>query len=244
MAMPDGFRVRQLDGKPATGKDLTSSVDLVYHNTRMAIMTGDYAPDASLKLQELASANGVSMIPVREALRLLEAEGFVEIIPNRGAKVAPLSLDDFLDVHQTRVVVECEALRQAIPNITSRHIAQARRLNARLVKQKAQRGNPTYDDHRAFHFTLYEPSGSRWLLRLIAVIWDHTERYRRIGAHFVTPDEVGEEHERIVAAAERQDHAAAEQALRDHLDKTLVIVEQALRDQAIELEEAAITTAD
>jgi len=242
--MPDGVRVRQTDGKAVTGRDLTSSVDVVYRNTRMAIMTGEYAPDASLKLQELAAANGVSMIPVREALRLLEAEGFVEIIPNRGAKVAPLSLDDFLDVHQTRVVVECEALRQAIPAISARHIARARRLNARLVRQKAQRGNPTYDDHRAFHFTLYEPSGSRWLLRLIGVIWDHTERYRRIGAHFVTPDEVGEEHERIVAAAERGDLAAADRALRDHLDKTLVIVERALRAQAEPADEAAVATAD
>jgi DNA-binding GntR family transcriptional regulator len=232
--MPDHRRLSRLNGNAPTAKDLTSSVELVYQNTRMAIMTGDYAPEASLRLQELAAQNGVSMIPVREALRLLEAEGFVEIIPNRGARVAPLSVDDFLDVHQTRVVVECEALRQAIPHMTPQRIARARRLNARLVNQKAQRGNPSYDDHRAFHFTLYEPSGSRWLMRLIGIIWDHTERYRRQGAHFVTPEQVGEEHERIVAAAERKDTAGADQALRDHLTKTLVIVEQALRDQAIQ----------
>ena len=232
--MPESSRTGRPDGKSATRNDLVSSVDLVYRNAKMAIMTGEYAPEAALRLQELAATNGVSMIPVREALRLLEAEGFVEIVPNRGAKVAPLSIADFIDLHQTRVVIECEALRQAIPHITPQQIARARRYNAKLVKQKLQRGNPSYDDHRAFHFTLYEPSGSRWLMQMIGTIWDHTERYRRLGAGFVTPDEVFEEHERIVTATERGDHAAADLALRSHLNKTLDIVRQALQSGVAE----------
>jgi GntR family transcriptional regulator, carbon starvation induced regulator len=209
-------------------KDLVSSVELVYRNTRMAIMTGNYPPGASLRLQELAAQNGVSMIPVREALRLLEAEGFVDIIPNRGARVAPLSVEDFRDVHQTRIVLECEALRQAIPHMTEQDISTARRLNARIVDQMQQLGYASYEDHRAFHFTLYEPSSSRWMMRLIGIIWDHTERYRRQGARLVSPMLAGDEHERIVAAAERRDAEGAVQALQHHLGQTLDTVQATL----------------
>src|SRR5215213_6251912 len=149
--------------------DLTSSVELVYQRTRHAILTGDYSPGSPLRLQDLAARSGVSMIPVREALRLLEAEGFVESIPNRGARVAPLSMEDMLDVYRTRIVLELEALRQAIPMITPPVLAKARKLNNKIVRQFEQKGHAEYEDHRAFHFVLYEPSESHWLMRLIAL---------------------------------------------------------------------------
>ena len=210
------------------GGDLTSSVELVYQRTRRAILTGDYPPGAPLRLQELAAQNGVSMIPVREALRLLEAEGFVDAIPNRGARVAPLSVADLRDVYRTRIVLETEALLQSIPLITPRQLAKARRLNARLVRQMAQRGHAPYDDHRAFHFILYEPSGSRWLLRMIGIVWDHTERYRRQGSPLVTAELAGAEHEQIVAAVERRENDAAVRALVGHLQRSCDVIAQAL----------------
>ncbi|MGE3799360.1 MAG: GntR family transcriptional regulator, partial [Thermomicrobiales bacterium] len=164
---------------PNSNNDLISSVELVYQRTRRDIVAGELAPGSPLRLQELAARNGVSMIPVREALRLLEAEGFVDILQNKGARVAPLSLQDMQDVYRTRIVLESEALRQAIPHVTPQVIARARTLNAKLGRQKEKTGYVVYEDHRAFHFTLYEPSESRWLLRLISGTWDHTERYRR-----------------------------------------------------------------
>lgn len=207
-----------------SGGDLTSSVELVYQRTRRAILTGDYPPGSALRLQELANRNGVSMIPVREALRLLEAEGFVETIPNRGARVASLSLEDMLDVYRTRIVLEVEALRQAIPRITPQVLGKARRLNAKIVRQMAQRGYAQYEDHRAFHFLLYEPSGSKWLMRLISIVWDHTERYRRQGAPRVTPQAAEEEHERILARLEAGDAEGARAALRDHLEHSVAVL--------------------
>lgn len=210
------------------GSDLVSSVELVYQRTRRAILTGDYPPSSPLRLQELATLSGVSMIPVREALRLLEAEGFVDSIPNRGARVAPLSVEDLHDVYRTRIVLEVEALRQAFPRITPPQLAKARRLNARLVRQFARHGYANYDDHRAFHFLLYDPSASRWLLRLIAIIWDHTERYRRQGAPLVTGESAGEEHERIIAAVESGAVDSACQALVDHLEQACEVIAQAL----------------
>lgn len=201
--------------------DLTSSVELVYQSTRRAILTGDYAPGSPLRLQELAARNGVSMIPVREALRLLEAEGFVESVPNRGAHVAPLSMEDMLDVYRTRIVLELEALRQAIPNITPQVLAKARRSNKKIVRQFQQKGYAEYEDHRAFHFALYEPSGSKWLMRLIGIVWDHTERYRRQGASMVTPEMARQEHERILDLIAAGDAPGAIDALREHLESSV-----------------------
>jgi len=198
--------------------DLTSSVELVYQRTRHAILTGDYPPGSPLRLQDLASRNGVSMIPVREALRLLEAEGFVESIPNRGARVAPLSMEDMLDVYRTRIVLEVEALRQAIPRTTPAVLAKARRLNNKIIRQFVQRGHAEYEDHRAFHFALYEPSGSKWLLRLIAIVWDHTERYRRVGAVRVSAESARAEHELILDRIEARDIGGALMALTEHLE--------------------------
>src|SRR6478736_2795241 len=115
--------------------DLTSSVELVYRRTRHDIVSGELAPGVPLRLQELAARNGVSMIPVREALRLLEAEGFVDIHRNKGARVAPFSKEDMLDVYRTRLVLESEALRQAVPNVTPQLIATARTINEELGRQ-------------------------------------------------------------------------------------------------------------
>lgn len=198
--------------------DLTSSVELVYQRTRRAILTGEHPPGSALRLQELAERNGVSMIPVREALRLLESEGFVELIPNRGARVAPLSMADMLDVYRTRIVLEVEALRQAAPHITAPMLARAREINERIVRQFETKGYAEYDDHRAFHFALYEPSGSKWLMKLIAIVWDHTERYRRAGAPLVTPQSARAQHELILTRIAARDFDGAVRALTDHLN--------------------------
>jgi DNA-binding GntR family transcriptional regulator len=211
--------------------DLTSSVELVYQRTRRAILTGDYPPGSPLRLQDLAARNGVSMIPVREALRLLEAEGFVDSIPNRGARVAPLSMEDMLDVYRTRIVLEVEALRQAVPRTTPAVLLKARRVNDRIIRQFVQRGHAEYDDHRAFHFALYEPSGSKWLLRLIGIVWDHTERYRRIGASRVTAESARAEHESILDRIEAKDVDGALAALTEHLGHSVELLRKLFAEE-------------
>jgi DNA-binding GntR family transcriptional regulator len=210
--------------------DLISSVELVYQRTRHDIVSGELAPGSALRLQELAARNGVSMIPVREALRLLEAEGFVDILQNKGARVAPLSLQDMLDVYRTRIVLETEAIRQSAPHVTPQIVAKARKLNLKLGRQKERTGYVVYEDHRAFHFTLYEPSGSRWLLRLIGGVWDHTERYRRHVAPRVTSTSTVDEHERILASVECGDTDGAVRALQDHLEGSVGVLTAVFRE--------------
>lgn len=206
--------------RAAGSNELVSSVDLVYLRTRQAILSGELEPGFPLRVQELANRNGVSMIPVREALRKLESEGFVESIPNRGARVAPLSLDDMLDVYQVRIVLEVEALRQAIPHLTQAAIDRARVLNIRMHESNDLGGTPTQTLHHELHFLLYEPSGSRWLLKMIQSVWDHTERYRRAMAPHVDMNDSRMQHQRILDALEKQDDAGALRALELHLERS------------------------
>ena len=94
-----------------------SAPNTVREGLRRAILAGEFAPGSQLRQDELAQRFGTSRIPVREALRQLEAEGLVSILPNRGATVSSLSLDEVLELMEIRIALECRALRMAIPNM-------------------------------------------------------------------------------------------------------------------------------
>lgn len=206
-----------------------TSVDQVYGRTRAAILTGEYAPGMPLRLQELAEANAVSLIPVREALRLLESERLVESIPNKGARVASLSTDDVRSAYEARIVLEVEALRRAHEHLTEDDLRAARELANEMVEQFRE-GNDTagFDLHRKLHFALYEPSRSHWILNFISLMWDHTERYRRMATEIRRdPDGIGHEHLAVLDALEHADAASALVALKAHLEHTQAILIEA-----------------
>lgn len=204
----------------------SSQVERVYEAIRNAIISGEYPPGSPLRLQELANAHGVSFIPVREALRILETERLVDTVPNKGARVSDLSMDDMVDAYQTRTVLECDALRRAYPRIDAEAITIARRMKDQMVEHfNAGDREAGFELHRAVHFTIYELSQSRWLLHLIDILWSHTERYRRIATDLhPTYDHVGEEHAKVLDALEQRDIEGAEEALRLDLEHTADLI--------------------
>lgn len=194
-----------------------SRVDAVYRDLREAIIEGAYPPGSHLRLQELAATYGVSLIPVREAIRKLETERLVETFPNRGAKVAEISTADIADSYRARVLLETGTLRLAYPNIDAAVVAEARGIMASMVEafeqDEWQRG---LDLHRDLHFFIYERSESPWLVYVIEILWAHTERYRRLG----TPDPDGGEHAKMLDALGDSRIEAAVEALRFDLEST------------------------
>jgi len=103
--------------------ELITAVDVAYHGIRMSILNGEFGPGMQLKLQNLGDRYSMSLIPVREALRLLQAEGLVESVRNKGARVASISLDETIDVYRLRLVLETTALKLAFPHIDNELIA-------------------------------------------------------------------------------------------------------------------------
>ena len=146
-------------------------VDRVYRSTRAAIVDGTYAPDARLRLNTLARENEVSLIPVREALRLLERERLVIATPNKGARVAPVSLTCLTDLYRVRKIVEVEAIRLAAPKLRKDSITTLRELVDEMVARFDVEDDKGFLAlHRDFHFGIYDLSGSDWLRHIIEIL--------------------------------------------------------------------------
>jgi DNA-binding GntR family transcriptional regulator len=200
-----------------------SSVERAYQHIRRAIISGEYPPNSPLRLQRIATEAGVSIIPVREALRTLEGERLVRTEPNRGAIVAGVSLEDARDAYAMRILLETEAVRRSYEHLTLEVLEQVRELALEHLEQLSDGEAGDEAVHRDLHFAIYRPCGSPWLLRFIQTIWDHTERYRHVGR---SPDRVTSEHVAIVEALEQGDPEAAVEALREHLRNTLRAIEE------------------
>lgn len=213
----------------------TSLVDKAYHYVRSQILDGACPPDAPLRLQALATEIGVSIIPVREALRRLESERLVTIEANRGARVARLRLDDIRDAYNTRRSLELEALRSSMASLDASDISRARELNAEMVRLFQDGDDQSaYAVHRQLHFVFYEKARSDWMLRFIDILWDHTERYRRIATKLRgDPLGIGAEHAAVVDAIEVGRTETATDALECHLKRSLEIVDREARSRRL-----------
>ena len=112
----------------------TPNIPMIYHtvksalveNIRDEIIRGHFEPGERLRLEEIAERYAVSTMPVREALRKLEAEGLVKIFPHRGATVCPLSAAELEDIYDTRATLEEVATCLAVPHLTRRYLSSLR----------------------------------------------------------------------------------------------------------------------
>lgn len=207
-------------------RDSGSLVEQVYDSTRRAILEGRYKPGQRMRLQDIALENNVSFIPVREALRLLEAGRLVEIIPNKGARVADVSEADMTDAYNLRVLLECSAVEKAATLITKEELALADRYYAEMVDAfEAGDVETSSATHRAFHLSLYRPAQSPWLIHVIELLMSNTDRYRRLLTPARPSDkhltELQRQHRAILDAVRAGDSAGASEALRLHLNNTV-----------------------
>ena len=196
----------------------------ILQRLRALILTGEYGPDERLIEEQLAERLGVSRTPVRQALTMLEAEGLVEIAPNRGATVCSFSIEDVWDIYDLRAVLEGHAARRAAGRIERREL---KRLQELAVEMEGLPGR--FDDHeeeiralvalnQEFHGTIVQASRNRRLEHLInrtveiplmfkAFFW-YTPHERTISNHF---------HRQILKSLERGDADRAEIIMREHV---------------------------
>lgn len=201
----------------------TTTTDQAYNTILSAILDGSIPAGSALPLQQLAKDLRMSMMPVREAIRQLEATGIIAVEPHRGARVRPLTDDDLIDTYLTRIVLEGALVKQAAENFdaetagTAREALDAQQLALRLGDQAGAR-----KAHEDFHFTVYRAAGSHWLFRSIGPTWHNSERYR--AAALADPTEVDirrHEHELILEHCLAHDQGEAYQALKAHLLSTV-----------------------
>lgn len=185
-----------------------------------------------MRQELLAAEMGVSRLPIRDALTKLEAEGLVEIRPNRGAYVASLNHEECLEIFDLRVLLECDALRHAIGRHSARSI---RALQA--VQSELEVENQTtlwVEGDRQFHEMLYAPSGRTRTLELIKPLRNTVERFCIAHLeHNVRRTEWGSEHRALLELVVAQDLEKACRQLTAHLRATQEVVLAAIEDTTV-----------
>ena len=195
--------------------------EAVLQALREEIVTGGLAPGQRIVQDDLAERFGVSRVPLREALKVLEGEGQVVHHAHRGYVVASLSIDDLLEVYRLRAILEAEALRVGVPRLTDDDVSRIEQL-AVDVEAAGDDGDlaALTAANRRFHFAIFEASGLPRLVRLLRQLWDATDAYRSV--YFAVPvnrRRVRSEHRAIVRALRQRDPAAViarHDAHRDH----------------------------
>jgi DNA-binding GntR family transcriptional regulator len=149
---------------------IASVADRAYLSLRERILAGDLPPDARLHQEDLSRELGVSRTPVREALGRLAAEGLVELLPNRGARVAEVGLADMEAAYQARLIVEPPAAALAAQHAGAEDVAAMREA---IAAHRAHVGEVTaaFTANRAFHLALIAASGNLHLTRFAESLW-------------------------------------------------------------------------
>ena len=189
----------------------------IYRNLRERILRGRLRSGSRIKIGAVAAEFGVSIIPVREALRMLEADRLVDILPRRSPVVSGISTDEVLEISAIRLALEPLALAEAIPKMTGETIARG----ARLLEDYGQCSDPwdQVELNRRFHLGLYEPCGKKRLMKVISDQYDGMTRCAQVlvieSSKLV--DRSVAEHEQILRACDAKDLERATAMLRSHL---------------------------
>jgi DNA-binding GntR family transcriptional regulator len=188
---------------------------LIAEALRDQIISGALKAGEALRQERLASRFETSRMPVREALRILENEGFVVMAPNKGAVVAPLDAADMREIYEMRAVAEMLAMRLAIPEISNAQIMRAIEIQAQAEQSPIQDFGAL---NRKFHETLYSPCARPRLLAHINSLCDLADRYLRIAATSLGYTERSHrEHRALLEAVEARDADRAARILNAHI---------------------------
>lgn len=195
--------------------------DMTVSLLRDAIIQGRLEGGTHLGLEALSSQYEVSVTPLREALQLLVAEGFVVQLPHKGFIVASMDRDELEELYTIRMAMEMMATRRAVPHLTDEILTKMASFLARM-ETVAHAAPDSWDKFhaadRSFHLTLYTASGSKRWVQTIRAFWLRAERYMRMRTALAGG--LGgplSDHRRILEACRQRDVVGAVELIRDHI---------------------------
>ncbi len=206
------------------GKDFESNYlplrDVVFHTLRQSILTGELKPGERLMEIHLADKLGVSRTPIREAIRKLELEGLVTMIPRRGAEVAQITEKNLKDVLEVRRALDALAVELACDRIDEEGLA---RLKAACdhFEEETRKGNANRVAQAdvALHDIILESGGNDKLIQMISNLSQQMYRYRleyvKDESHY---EQLISEHRQIYEAICRRDKEGGARAMKTHID--------------------------
>jgi DNA-binding GntR family transcriptional regulator len=197
--------------------------DVIAETIREEILRGDFSPGQALRQEELAARFAVSRLPVRDALLRLEAQGLVDVVPNRGAFVVALSADEVREIYEMRMLLEGDVLERAVPLMSP---DDWRRIDAARADSSGSAAGPEwFDGDWRFHRALYEPARRPRQLAAIEQLRGTVGRYQV--AHDALPAHTTEwlaDHDAIVEACRARASVAARRRLVEHIERAMEAV--------------------
>jgi len=208
--------------------------DWVTESLRLAILQGHFESGEKLDQDLIAEEFEVSRTPVREALRVLESEGFVEVRPHRGAFIAQVSRQDVREIYEVRKLLEAEIVRQATPLLPESVLDELERSldrNQAQIDSGDMVGNIESDAY--FHSTIGAFVENELIKEILDALNNRILRIRRLaqlqpGLHLV---ESLNEHRVILRAMRRRDAEAAAEATMIHLENSSLRMQQSVQER-------------
>jgi DNA-binding GntR family transcriptional regulator len=229
-----------MESNPLASRTMASTLAA---GIRSDIIGGTLPPGSKLRIKELCERYGAGAIPMREALSRLATSGFVVAEDQRGFRVSDVSAQELTDITETRIHVECEALRQSVHNggldWEERLIGAHHRLSRLPMVASGVAGlTPEWESaHLAFHAALLSGCTSKWLKSLSDLLRDQTARYRNLSVaaqpkaskvskarRQASMRDVVDEHQQMVDAALSRDAERACALLAEHFRATTELV--------------------
>lgn len=207
---------------PPIHNGATSRVDTAVAELRKAIAQRQLLPGEPLRLEALSQRLNMSVQPIREAIRLLEAEGLVERSNNRGSVVAKMSLAEVIDLSAVRTIIEPMLVTMATLRASDEELSAIRKAHEDF-RELVVGGNSTEDLIQMsidWHQMIYDAAQSRHLREFVDQVWTAI----RINSAWGSSLAAGliDEHEEIISAMEARDHARAAEAMRRHVRDSVV----------------------
>lgn len=213
--------------------------DVAYDLLRQAIITNKLAPGSRLLEEHLARELNVSRTPLREALKVLENQGFVQRLLSGGYQVAPLSVKELDNLYGIRLVLEGLAARLAAQSIAAEALDELEEANDQMKSYwLKQRNEEALQAGRAFHAAIYRASQNENLAVLLLRLSDQIARYRYYSIVHRVP-EAHEDHRAILAALRAHDPQRAEALSQAHVEVERRLVLSKLRERLDDAERAA-----
>ena len=207
--------------------------DVVFNTLRQAILKGELEPGERLMEIQLADRLGVSRTPIREAIRKLELEGLVLMIPRKGAEVAKISEKSLRDVLEVRRSLEELAIELAIQRMTDedmQELAEAQESFRRAVETGDAMTIAETDEH--YHDIIYNGTGNTRLVQMLNNLREQMYRYR---LEYIKDADKRQilvvEHDLILKAVQGRRVAEAKTAIREHIDNQEITVSQNIKEQ-------------
>ena len=182
---------------------------------RAAIVNGEIRPGTRIMEPELAERFGISRTPIREAIRQLESEGLISVIPRKGAIVASISPQDISNFYELKMILEGHAARLAAKNLTENDLAKMETVNRQIEAASAKKNlSRVLDLQNEFHEIFLRACGNDKLLAIVQNLVMQFQRIRLMPAMLGRIKGSIRQHTEIIEAFRRKDAARAEELVR------------------------------